>query len=323
MVRWALTACLLVPSATFAFPIKPVTLWSLASNAELIVLAKTETIIKWDYLEGRNQSIAVLKVLERWHGPELDEVRVSFPEQLICPAPPLYIKGEVVLAFLARSDTGWETIGLSYGTLYPHLDELDAWREAVAAVLLLRARGEPTEAERRRWLVETAARAATRWHGVWELNPYPGPLYGPRARTSSSSLNAEETAILARGLAREPTLDEDLIAVLDLLRGHPSRELDAIAVAGMDATMLEGRASFLRHALVVLALERFGRKVIVPKPLTYKELVARIERGIDPSETSWSKATWAKARPSLAVDTTDVVFRPERAPRWRGTTSAP
>ena len=52
-----------------------------------------------------DRDVAVLRVLETWKGPLTRQVTVHFSSNLICPAPPRYVEGETVLAFLERGET--------------------------------------------------------------------------------------------------------------------------------------------------------------------------------------------------------------------------
>jgi hypothetical protein len=303
-----------------------VTLGSLTSRADLIVLAETTAIEKRK--TGRdhdwNSAEAVLKVLERWHGPAVSEVRVPFPATLACPAPPRFVEGEMVLAFLEKGESGsWGVIGLSYGTLYPHFDELEDWRAAVASFRALSPSGEPSPDARRRWLVETAARRATRWHGVYELSPSADRMheYYDRTERPALELTTGEKYTLARGIVGEPSFDTNLVAILDLLRGHPDPRVDAVAVAATDAAIALDEPPYFLDTLVVLTLERLGRKVVLPKRENPEGVFDDpLIVGV-PSETDWAKGQWIAERPTITVDKTGVVFRSPRPPRVRGTGS--
>jgi hypothetical protein len=101
------------PSDAGAYPIPPVTLWSLVEQADVVVLARVERVepgeprTEEDMMNGDffDRDIAVLRVLETWKGEEMAEIRVTFGAGVICPAPPRFQIGEVVLAFLERGET--------------------------------------------------------------------------------------------------------------------------------------------------------------------------------------------------------------------------
>jgi len=101
------------PPDAGAYPIPPVTLWSLVEQADVVVLARVERVepgeprTEEDMMNGDffDRDIAVLRVLETWKGEEMAEIRVTFGAGVICPAPPRFQIGEVVLAFLERGKT--------------------------------------------------------------------------------------------------------------------------------------------------------------------------------------------------------------------------
>lgn len=321
LVRSLVLPLMLLPSAALAYPIPPQTLWSLVEGADLIVLAETRSIEALPRTgKPRSPTVAVLEVLETWRGPSLEVVRVPYPAGLLCPAPPRYVVGELVLAFLAEEEGEWRTVALSYGTLYPHFDELEIWRERVASAIALRANGEVTGAQRQRWLVETAARAATRWHGVYELNPAADRLhsYYDRTRPKVGVLTAEEVEILARGLTKEPVIDTNLVAILDLLRGHPSREVDALAVAASDLLAGLEEPPYFFDALVQLTLERLGKVERPPEPAPAGELDDPLLVGV-PHQAPWAKQAWAAVRATIQIGTSSVALGGPRSPRVRGT----
>jgi hypothetical protein len=327
MLRFAsVSALVLAPSVAAAYPISPVTLWELVEKADLIVLAETKVVEPMKERDRAwNDADAVLKVLETWHGPAFKEVRVPFSSRIICPAPPRYVAGEMVLAFLEKDPKSgrYETIGLSYGALYPPFDELDAWKDAVSAAIELRSRGAPSHDERRRWLVEVAARRPTRWQGLYELDPGSDEMhsYYDREERPRFILTSADKAILARGIVTEPSLDEELVAILRLLRDHPSPEVDAVAVAAADRLLDEERAYFYDD-LVELTLERFGKRALRPRSknddrgLSNDPLIAGV-----PRKGPWAKNVWSKMRPHIFADTSAVTFPGERSPRVRGTGS--
>lgn len=97
---------------------------------------------------------------------------MEFPAGLICPAPPVYVKGRDVVAFLDRYQGKWFTVGLSYGTLYPEdRNQLEDLRVMVRQAVTLQAKGRVPGKDRLDWLVEAAIRPGTRWHGLYELRP--------------------------------------------------------------------------------------------------------------------------------------------------------
>jgi hypothetical protein len=291
---------LLAPSTAAAYPIQPVTLWSLVERADLVVLAQTQSIERLR-VDRRDlyRWVARLEVLETWKGSAPEEVRVAFPT-FICPAPPRYVEGELVLAFLRTSETKYQTladyrtVGLSYGSLYPQLDEIEVWRAAVSLAMELHVHRKPTADEHRRWLVEVAARRPTRWHGIYDLDEI------ARAR-GKLSLTAIEMSVLARGIVNEPSLDSSLVTALRLLRDHQSRELDRVATAAVDELMRDAPTPADFDELVVLTLDRLARKD--------SALAAVAEEKSSPREI------WASVRPLISIDTSAVTFPATRQTR--------
>lgn len=123
------------PGGAAAYPISPVSLWQLVAQADLVVIARVERVGTGEPADPDaaitagffDRDTAVLRVLETWKGSPLAEVRVSFGSSVICPAPPRYVEGEIVLAFLERGET-----------------RMANWREAERQ---LAARGRSAEGE--------------------------------------------------------------------------------------------------------------------------------------------------------------------------------
>lgn len=100
------------PSA-LAFPIPPVSLWKLVEQADSVVVARVERIETAEPLSAEEMSkresfdrdVAVLRVLETWKGEEMSEIHVSFASTVICPAPPRFVEGELLLAFLESGES--------------------------------------------------------------------------------------------------------------------------------------------------------------------------------------------------------------------------
>ena len=108
-----LTVAVMATAARFAsaYPIPPVTLWQLVAQADIVVLARVERIEIAERpvdgpIEGAwDRDIAVLRILETWKGDPRSEIRVSYCSTMMCPAPPRFEEGEVVLAFLETGET--------------------------------------------------------------------------------------------------------------------------------------------------------------------------------------------------------------------------
>ncbi len=165
---FALGLLVLVPQAD-SYPISPVPLWELVERAELIVLAEVgPTNSEPENDEHHwNRDVASLEVIEVWKGQARarSQLRVNYSKDLVCPAPPRYVAGAIVVAFLARDEDSEKlvTVGLSYGTLYPGPEAVDDFREQVLTAAALQKNGKVAQDDRLAWLVAAASRPATRW----------------------------------------------------------------------------------------------------------------------------------------------------------------
>lgn len=261
-------AALLVPTAAFAYPITPNTLWSLVERADLIVLAEVTSVrelppakddeVRW------NSAVAVLEVRETWKGRSAAKVEVPYPAGLACPAPPLYLDKKTVLAFLHRAENGkeWETVALSYGTLYPDEDERGDFRDLVRRAMDLQRRRNLPEGVRVDWLVEAAARPGTRWHGLYELMPAFDRMHafydGSKERlTARYQLSEAQFERLAAAFVREPFADLTAPMMLAVLASHASPEVDHAAASVVEAGLAEETAPWWLEDVLFLTLARF------------------------------------------------------------------
>ena len=245
----ALALVAAVPDAARAYPIQPVPLWDLAQGADLIVVARVTTSHTfdratsrksvdpvtgkevWELQSGKIDWTAELEVLETWKGESTPTLRVPYEGMLLCPAPPRYHEGRTVIAFLERvrkiedgipTET-WETMALSYGTLYVADEERPAVRERVREALELKAAwsGNVPDAAYREWLLRASDHRATRWHGLLDF--------------ACGRLHAtdEEKARIAHHFALEPGAGS-LGITLRVLSGFESRVFDEAVVGLMD-----------------------------------------------------------------------------------------
>lgn len=122
-----LPMCLLLAAtpatAAPSYPIDPVSLLGLCAEATVIVVAEVDACSEHGGGDRHLRSAcARLEPLEVLKGrPGVGALHVAYEAGLICPAPPSYLVGERVLAFL-RWDVDEEhfvTCSLSYGTRYP------------------------------------------------------------------------------------------------------------------------------------------------------------------------------------------------------------
>jgi hypothetical protein len=97
------------PGRAQAYHIPPVTLWDLVKQANTIVLATVENEGSIDRGLGDtnwNDTVALLSVQEIWQGKAAGRIQVPYPRGMICPAPPRYEAGLIVLAFLTHDPKG-------------------------------------------------------------------------------------------------------------------------------------------------------------------------------------------------------------------------
>ena len=165
----------LTASTPLAYPITPVTLWDLVQEADLVLLADVAEVTEAVETAGTDLrgapsasrmggpgSIAHLRIREAWKGVADGTVEVAFDPNYICPAPPRYVAGKTVVAFLTRDGDTLSTLALSYGTHYPSPADIPVYRDRVREARDLQARGNVSDADRLAWLVRAASRRATR-----------------------------------------------------------------------------------------------------------------------------------------------------------------
>lgn len=301
----------LAAGAAGAYPISPLTLWELTAKADLVVLARVGELTE---VKGEDDDwasdVALLDVREVYkgklpagHADAGDRVPVRYSRGMMCPAPARYVEKETVLAFLAGPDDDgrYRTVGLSYGTLYPEVDELDVFTERIRAAVKLQAKEAPSSADERWWRVKTAARAATRWHGAYRLAPEYDRVHAYYDRSEhkplSAGLTAREMRILARGFAEEPTLDPTLPMMLALLAGYPSADVDAAAVAAVDVLVRGERPPWYVDQAIELTLARFGHEPVTSGP---EQDGDPFVEGVHVEELAFAR--WRALRPGLDVE---------------------
>jgi hypothetical protein len=116
---------------------------SLTQSADLIVLADVERVIDAPpapaparpAMPPGTDRIARLRVRETWKGRTVARVDVPFNDYAKWPAPPRYVEGETVVAFLRRAGGEWTTVGISAGTIVKHGEEIAALRWQVGDVI--------------------------------------------------------------------------------------------------------------------------------------------------------------------------------------------
>jgi hypothetical protein len=273
-------ACLLLPRPARSYPISPVPLWELTDEATLIVLGdvieiagSTEAIE--ESLPGAppftrstgSVAVARIAVREVWKGEAGAQIEVFFEANLICPAPPRYVTGKLVAAFLSREENHWYTVGLSYGTLYPTAGEVDDLRDRVREADRLQQAGVVDPRERIAWHVRAASRRATRWHGLYGLKPSGDSLHyyydqKTGVRATEAQLTTAQFDAIAHGFVEEPSLDRTLPMILALFEGRPHHAFDREAIAAVEGVLLRERMPWW----IGETLERLLRRLGDPDP---------------------------------------------------------
>jgi hypothetical protein len=251
-----------------AKPISPVPLRELVVSADLIILAEVTDVegsycrspagAATGFAETRSSAtqsarqctpgalpVAVLKVRRTLKGAAVtDRVRVPFEGNLICPAPPRYVKGETVLAFLCRDEPTreWRTCALSYGTkVLEGAAALQAYIQRTAEIVdvcKIQDEGERSRATAA-WLIRCIADPATRWEGAYDLWRSQDAWYQEKyTRLAQRAKDGEESAgrAIANALAPQdffPYFDADqrwtlVNATADEEREDEARFLDLV-----------------------------------------------------------------------------------------------
>jgi hypothetical protein len=238
-----LAAAVLAPRSTDAYPIPPVALWELVERSQLIVLAEVEKVSPMERAgDDWNSAVARLRVIETWKGQRLETVEVPYPANMICPAPPVFDPGHRVIAFLVKGKDGYSTVGLSYGTRYPETPEdEDAYRNAVrtAQEIVTAHRGGLVElAERQAWNLKLLSHEATRWDGLYSLEPRSDERHARYDRREPPpELSAEDREALAKAFLSAPPVDSALPIMLRALQEVRDARVTAAAVDAFQAVL--------------------------------------------------------------------------------------
>jgi hypothetical protein len=307
--RMLLAACLLPLFATpaGAYPIPPVPLWDLTAKAELIVIAKVIEVVELpppDYAKGEFDShLARLEVLETLKGEDVAYLKIAYPAQLICPAPPDYRQGEKVVAFLERGeDHQLRTVSLSYGTLYARgEDQLEDLVETTRKALALHASGlsGPALAQRKRtWALAAAARPVTRWHGLYELEPRSERMRKIYPRQPDRfEITPEEQAVLADAFLLDEQPDRNTFRMLHLLDGHHDPRLEAAALGWIEGLLALEKPPWLVRTLIETVLQLRGE---ADPPARMTDDQGARSWNLDPRRL---RQIWSQAKQDLGLPT--------------------
>ena len=284
-LRWLTFCCAAIAvlaagtSPARGYPISPQPLWKLVEGATVIVLAEVTAVEEPQVPEVSDEEAealdddeweeppphrASLRVIEVWKGEAGGELIVPFEGFWICPAPPRYEQGKRVLAFLALDDAGeLQTVGLSYGTLYPNDDARDDFRAMVKSAIRLQAEPPVSPVDRQAWSVEAAARRGTRWHGLYELDPEGDEVHSFYDRSAEpppkrGALTAPQLQRLAASFVAAPSSDQTAVMMLQVLAGWRSEALDHAAVSVVEALLAEEEPAWWLRELLALVLVRYG-----------------------------------------------------------------
>jgi hypothetical protein len=313
--RIVLTATLFLASQSpdlLAYPITPVTLWGPTEEADLVVLADvTDVTEATDTADtdlrgapaasrlGGPGSIARLSVREVWKGEAAGAIEVAFDPNYLCPAPPRYVAGKTVIAFLTGGDDIWTTVALSYGTHYPAPGDIGDYRDRVREARDLMSRPPVTEAARLDWLVRTASRRATRWDGLYELMPRGDSMHSYYdekidERSGSAQLTAAQYQTLAMGFAQQPSADRTLPMILALFEGRPHHALDRAAMAALERVLLADRPPWWIGEAMGPLLRRLGDS-------TPEARLAPLGGTFTDKDTRTVREIWARAKAELGL----------------------
>jgi hypothetical protein len=302
----AVSLAAVVASSAQGYPISPVPLWSLVERSETIVFAEVTDVsgrrlrqlLKFMDDDELPMAVASLRVLETWKGPASGEIEVEFPANLLCPAPPRYFEDEDVVAFLYREKGRWQTVGLSYGTLYPEgREELEDLRVMVRRAVALQAKGRVQDAARLDWLVEAAVRPGTRWHGVYELEPMGDELHFRYDRTRSNQgprLSPAQREKIARGFVAQPRSDHTLTMMLRILARHRDPKVDTTAAAAIEGLLGQTELPYWIGDAMQLVFERFG----VPQAA---KRIGALRKGCCDIDEDGLRTLWRTAQRELGI----------------------
>lgn len=241
---------------------------------------------------------------ETWKGEAPAQLVVPFEGFMVCPAPPRFVTGERVLAFLAPGQRGdgeaLSVLGLSYGTLYPHDEELADFRDTVAAAVRLQQQRHVSRRERLQWTVEAAARPGTRWHGLFDLHPAGDAVHsyydGESRPLARHRLSSEQLELLARSFVDAPSTDQTAVMMLGVLAGWPSEAVDRTAVAVVEALLQQPEPAWWLTDLLAVTLGRFGDQQVEQR---LQPLGAFGDYPIEAARTLWQRARGQLAIPEV------------------------
>lgn len=295
--------CCIAGVPASGYPIRPVPLWELIEQSQTIVLADVHEVREVEIADRsnppRDTAIAQLRVRETWKGRHIDDIQVPFPSNLLCPAPPRYAKGKVVIAFLTSDDNAtFQTVALSYGTLYPRREEVEDYHLRILEAVGLQDRAA-SETAILDWLVRVASLRSMRWHGLYQLAGGSDKLHSfydrsGVGRSLASRLSPLQLGRIADGFVAEPSLDRTLPMILTVLAGLKSRDVDLAAASAIEALLAQKEVPWWFSDPLRLTLARFGD----PASNTHVAPLGGDFEEVDPAR---ARQVWSEARRTLKI----------------------
>ena len=311
---------------TFAYPISPAPLWELTKRSQLVVLADVIAITKPGMADSEEKpdrkkpvdnifrdATARLRIRETWKGNPVAALDVRFPDTLICPAPPRYVEGEVVIAFLFQNEGVWETTSLSYGTIYPRRDDVADFRRLVLEAVTLQVSTEVTHGNVIKWHVEAASHPGTRWHGLYFLVPESDKLHSyydqGGKQNKAGRLTPTELKQIADAFVAAPPTDRTLPMTLAVLSEFPDDSVSLAAASAVEALLAEEPPPWwLRDAFAQIFRRYGGHEESEDRLRTLGQEFSEVDPfvqalGDDFSEVSAEqmRAVWEQARKALGI----------------------
>ncbi|MFP2929235.1 hypothetical protein ACLESO_29335 [Pyxidicoccus sp. 3LG] len=260
-----------MPGAGHTCPEWPKTTWELAGDADLIVVGRIvrtwevdslpadivppseteyERVMREALRDIAPRDRVDLEVREVWKGAPLEKLTLAsdLGRDDLVRVSQAGGQGDVWLLFLDRYDDAlWRVTGIAS---YHRLEDgaVTAWRERVKRALELQAHPPVHDKARQDWNALALLHPATRWDGFLDLfdearlwsrdddetfvAPQPSPL-GPVAQRR-----------IAASFIEHPGEPSFLPAMLLVLAGHPSPEVDRIAIRLLEKRLAGGHRAF-------------------------------------------------------------------------------
>lgn len=246
------------------YPIAPVPLHELVARSDLVAVVVPRPLEPGVGERGWTMERVELLIEEVLVGNQFASVTTSYLQGMLCPGPPEYPEGERVLAFLDHDEeSGWEAVGLHYGTKQLDPATLEIYRARIRELDELisarpkRWRDTPAFVE---WLVRCAEEPATRWEGAYALEPsadtrwdfeFDPPPAGLRHR-----LGPTQRSRLLTVLLETRSIGNAELCLMQALADEPGTALDDFALERLSE--LVPKDPQLAAPILVLLAERSG-----------------------------------------------------------------